>query len=85
MTKSVFLLKNINSYRDGSQYFCVDPYPSEDLAFAQMADEFESFFKDDFDSNEAIEVKEIGDTYAELRDGDRVSTWEIEERQLDFD
>ena len=85
MTKSVFLLKNINSYRGGEHYFCVDPFPSGDLAFAQMAEEFESFFKDDFNSDETIAVKEIGATCAELRDGDRVSTWEIEERQLDFD
>ena len=84
MKQEIFILKNVNSYEDGDQYFHVDLFTSEDFARAQMCREYYEFFESDFESRDDLDVADIGTTWAELRDGDHVCTWEITSQELNF-
>ena len=80
---NIYMLKNINKYEDGEEYFHVDLFNTEDDARKQMNSEFNEFLESDYGNNKnELDVCEIDETTAELRDGLHVSTWEIDMQSL---
>lgn len=85
MKRDVYIVENVCTYGPIEQYIYAYAYGSYQKAYNSMVEEFAQRFSDVFDSNESIEVKDLGEWEAELRNGDEVITWGIECQSVEFD
>lgn len=77
----VWVLKNIHKYDDGEEYFYADVFASESEAVEKMRWEYEDAMSDTFSQIGKDDLSQyIDGGSAEIRSGDNVFTWEIQQQ-----